>query len=37
MAPKRKTRTRLMVWRVIERLQVAGAVGGEGAGLEDGV
>lgn len=37
MAPKRKMRTRLMVWSVIERLQVAGAAGVEGAGLEDGV
>lgn len=37
MALKRKTRTRATVWRVLERLRVAGAAGGAGAGPEGGV
>lgn len=37
VALKRKTRRRPMVWRVLQRLRVAGAAGGADAGLEDGV
>lgn len=37
MALKRKMRTKVMVWRVLERLRVAGAAGGAGAGPEGGV
>lgn len=37
MVPKRKTRRRATVRRVLGRLRVAGAAGGEDAGPEGGV